>query len=155
MASLQDRLDRTTVAWKPEEGDSLTGRVIDIEQVENEYGVYPALTVLTDDGQEKTWHAFTTVARSEVAKRRPKVGDSIGVKYLGQPTGKSYKLWRVVVEHVDPEPRKDIDWDGIAAQAGVDAEIDEGLTYVDDRPAPGDAEAHHVGPSPQLDDEAF
>ena len=141
MASLQDRLNRTTVAWKPEEGDSLTGRVIDVEQMENEYGIHPVLTIVTDGGREVTWHVFGTVAQKEVARQRPKVGDGIGVKYLGQPEGKAYKLWRVVVEHIDPEPRKDIDWDGITAQAGVDAEIEAGLQYVDDRPAPRDDEA--------------
>jgi len=142
MASIEDRLNRPTISWRPSEGDSIAGTVVDIASHEHpEYGTSPVITVLTEAGDEYVWHAFGTVAKAELAKRRPKVGDTIGVKFCGVPEGRSYKLWRVVVEHLEPEPAKELDWDAVAESAGAVPDYDEEPLsdeeppVVDDRPA--------------------
>ena len=71
---------------------------------------YPVVTVETGDGQELAFHAFHTVARNELAKQRPVIGDRIGVAYHGKRDGKNYESYRVIVERTEAE-LKTIDWD--------------------------------------------
>lgn len=102
---MYDRLDAPMAeAWMPEEGDKLIGIVTDIDTRSSEYGDdYTILTIETEDGEAWAFHAFRTVARNEVAKANPQVGDKVGVKYLGvstkePPKGQSAPhLYRVIV----------------------------------------------------------
>jgi hypothetical protein len=112
MRSLDDRLASFAEAWKPEPGDKLIGVVVDLDERDSAYGdePYPIVTVETDDGSELALHAFHTVARNELAKQRPVVGDRIGIAYYGMKDGKSYESYRVIVEKAESEP-KTIDWD--------------------------------------------
>jgi hypothetical protein len=75
--NLSERLDNFAQAWKPEVGDKLIGEITDLDERENEYGVYPIVTIVTDEGEELAVHGFHTVLRNELAKRRPRVGDRI------------------------------------------------------------------------------
>lgn len=133
--SLDDRLDDGFAeAWKPEPGNKLIGIVTELDERENDYGTYPIVTVQTDDGQELAFHAFRTVARNELAKQRPKVGDRIGIKYEGKPPGKEYELYRVKVERVD-EPQQTIDWSKHEADdAGPSAEEEQDPSRQEQRP---------------------
>lgn len=90
--------------WKPAPGDVLIGEVVDLDEIEVEHGSYPVITVLRD-GKRFAWHAKPSVARFELARVAPEVGDMIGIRYDGQPAGRSYHLFRVVL---DRPPR--IDW---------------------------------------------
>ena len=69
------------------------------------------VTVRTDAGDELAFHAFHTVARTELSRARPKVGYWIGVKYGGKHEN-GYHVWRVALDR-DAEP----EWDRIGAQA--------------------------------------
>jgi hypothetical protein len=109
MTNLADRLDSFAEPWMPDAGEKLIGEVVDLDERENEYGSYPVVTVLTDEGDELAFHAFRTVAKNELAKQRPQVGDRIGIKYVGKPEGKDYELYRIKVER--DEQSKSIDWD--------------------------------------------
>ena len=42
MASMADRLNRTTTAWRPEPGDIVTGRVVDVETFEGSSAPIPS-----------------------------------------------------------------------------------------------------------------
>ena len=72
-------------------GDKLIGTVVDLDERDSDYGdePYPIVTVETDDGNELACHAFHTVARNELAKQRPVVGERIGIAYHGKADGKT------------------------------------------------------------------
>lgn len=74
--------------WRPSPGDVVSGKVIDIAATDGGYGVYPIVTVEVDGGGEVAVHAFHTVLRRELARRRPKVGDVLEIKYLGKQESK-------------------------------------------------------------------
>jgi hypothetical protein len=134
MASLDERLDSFAEPWKPAPGDRLVGEVTDLSERENEYGSYPIVTVRTNSGDEFAFHAFRTVAKNELAKARPQVGDKIGIAYHGKPAGKDYELYRVIVER-DDQPT--MDWDKHAAADDVPEDAgpsDDSLGFSDDTP---------------------
>jgi len=133
MRTLHDRLDSFAEAWRPEPGDKLVGRIIDIDERDSAYSEvpYPIVTVETDDGQEMAFHAFHTVARNELAKQRPVIGNRIGIAYHGRPEGKSYEAYRVIVERADSQP-KAIDWDKHRTED--EAELDDETEPVDETP---------------------
>jgi len=140
MRSIADRLDNFAEAWKPKPGDKLIGVVVDLDERASDYddgSPYPIVTVENDDGQELAFHAFHTVARNELGKQRPQIGDRIGIAYHGKPEGKSYESYRVIVEHAEPQA-KAIDWDRHVADdetvAGTDdppevATADDGIPF--------------------------
>ena len=122
MRSLEERLDTFAEAWRPKTGDKLIGTVVDLDERESEYDEepYPIVTVRTDDGQELAFHGFHTVARNELAKQRPRVGERIGIAYHGVPEGRKYEAYRIIVERDEP---RDLDWNRFATEA--EAEIEE------------------------------
>jgi hypothetical protein len=77
--------------WKPDPGASITGQVIDIATGDGGYGVYPIVTLRTEQGDEIAIHAFHTVLRTELARRRPKIGDTVGITYHGKRANASGK----------------------------------------------------------------
>jgi hypothetical protein len=101
VSHISDDLDRDYApAWRPEPGDKLVGTITDISERAGFDGEpYPIITVQTDDGSELAFHAFHTVAQTELAKLRPQVGDPLGVKYLGRVQSEnsraSYHSYRV------------------------------------------------------------
>lgn len=117
--NILDRLNRPPAEpWKPKPGDTLVGKVVELDtRTGDEYADYPIVTVQTDDGRDLAWHAFHAVAKAELARRRPVVGDVIGVKALGRPAGKSYENYKIVVEHATAQAGDGVDW----AKIGMDA----------------------------------
>ena len=132
MKTLHDRLDSFAEAWRPEPGDKLVGVIVDLDERVSQYDedAYPILTIETDDEEEFAFHAFHTVARNELAKQRPAVGDRIGVAYFGKKDGRNYESYRIIVERADPEPRT-FDWDRVAVEA---PEQDDETEHVDETP---------------------
>ena len=95
--SLEERLESFAEAWKPNPGDTLIGVVVDIDSRTTEYGTYPIVTIRDDDGAEFAVHAFHTVLRNEFAKRPPRLGERLGIKYLGK-SDRGYEGYRVAWE---------------------------------------------------------
>ena len=62
-----------------------------------EYGEYPIVSVRTDDGHDFAFHAFHTVAKGELEKLPPKLGDRIGIAYHGPDPVKGYERYRIVI----------------------------------------------------------
>lgn len=118
MKSITERLDSFAEAWRPEPGDKLVGVIVDLDERVSQYDEdgYPILVVETDDGQEFAFHAFHTVARNELAKQRPAVGDRVGVAYHGKKDGRNYESYRIIVERAAADPRT-FDWDKVAVEA--------------------------------------
>jgi hypothetical protein len=83
----------------------LIGRVVDLDEFEGEYGRYVVVVVERDGGERVAWHAKPVVAKSELAKAAPDVGDRIGIRYDGSQGERNYHAFRVVLGR---PPR--IDW---------------------------------------------
>ncbi len=127
MSILTERLDKFPEPWKPEPGEKLIGELVDFDLRESEYGdPYPILTVEATEGStmngkpisgEHAWHAFHTMARSEVARKRPQIGETVGIAYHGKGTAapgmNAPERWRMIVDR-PREDRPPIDWDAIA-----------------------------------------
>ena len=95
MTTIQDQLDREFApAWKPASGDKIVGTVTDLTSREGEYGTYPIVTLNTGD-REVALHCFHEVLANELARIAPKVGDRVGVKYVGKDPDKGYHRYRV------------------------------------------------------------
>ena len=91
--------------WKPKPRDVLVGRVVDLDEIEGaQYGAYPVVIVELVEGQRFAWHAQPAVARYELSKAAPEIGDRIAVRYDGKAEGRDYHMFRVV-----SEPRR-INW---------------------------------------------
>lgn len=116
--SLAERVDSFPEAWRPKAGDKLVGTVVAIDMRDSEYGEepYPIVTIGTEDGDEFAFHGFHTVARNELSKQRPRVGDEIALKYFGKNEERGYERYRVLVIHAD-QPETPIDWDAVAVEA--------------------------------------
>ncbi len=99
MTNLTEALDREfPEAWRPDPGDKLVGTLVDVSEYDGGYGAYPVLVIRGDDGAEHAWHAMHSVARGEVGRLQPRIGERLGVKYLGKQiskSGVSYNGWRV------------------------------------------------------------
>jgi hypothetical protein len=95
VSSIYDELDREYApAWRPTPGDKLAGTVTDITARDGEYGRYAIVTLNTGDG-EVALHCFHEVLANEFARIAPKVGDEVGVKYVGKDPDKGYHRYRV------------------------------------------------------------
>lgn len=119
MSSITDRLNKEQTGWRPSPDDVVEGTVVEVDERTGEYGSYPVVVLEVGDGAEVAVHGFHCVLKNELAKLRPAVGDRLAVKYLGKPDGKSYELYKVVIERktsTEPEP----DWDS-HAKASADA----------------------------------
>ena len=116
-----DSVNNVTLELRSEYGD-LWERIrrgftlTDLDTRETEYGdePYPIITVLAEEGStlecesihagtELAWHAFHTIARREIAKQRPAIGDHIGIAYHGPAEKASAgfspaERWRVIVD---------------------------------------------------------
>lgn len=95
MSTIHQDLDRDFApAWKPSPGDKLVGIITDLSTRDGEYGTYPIVTVRSEDG-EYALHAFHEVLQNELARVAPKVGDQLGIKYVGKDPDKGYHRYRV------------------------------------------------------------
>ncbi len=103
--NLAEELERDyPEAWRPKPGDKLVGELVHVEERDGGYGAYPVLTIRDQDGKDWAWHGMHSVARGEVGRLQPRIGERLGVKYLGKLTGKTagttYHGWKVRAERV-------------------------------------------------------
>ncbi len=89
-------------AWRPDEDDApiLEGEFTDIAEGFTEYGTYPIITITDDNGEMRAWHAMTQLAKDQLAKATPKLGERLKIMYGGKKQGKNpgrepYTRWRV------------------------------------------------------------
>jgi hypothetical protein len=103
-------------AWRfDQDGAVVIGEVIGFSEFDGGYGPYPIVTLRLDDGSERAVHCQREVLSQELALQRPKIGETLGIKYLGQPEGKRYHRYTVMVER--PEGAS-FDWSRYAAPGG-------------------------------------
>lgn len=89
-------------AWRPDQDDAptLEGEFTDIAEGYTEYGPYPIVTIKTDAEQMYAWHAMTNIAKGQLTKATPKIGERLRITYGGKHQGKNaarepYTRWRV------------------------------------------------------------
>jgi hypothetical protein len=90
-------LDAFPEGWRPKSGDKLIGIVIGTGERTGTFGKYPIVDVRTDEGRDFAFHAYHTVARNEIEKLQPKVGDRIGIAYHGPHPTRGYERYRIVI----------------------------------------------------------
>jgi len=133
--SIEDRLDHDVEAWRPEAGDSLTGKVVGVDSRDSDYSdePYPLLEIETSDGAVYAFHAFHTVAKREISRLQPEVGDEIGIKYFGKQAGNknSYEKYRVIVEKANKPAPNAPDWSAMRAEAEAEVESAKTLGVAD------------------------
>lgn len=136
--SIEDRLGNKAESWIAEPGDKMRGTIVALSTLEGDYGPYPYVEIKeAGTGTYYGWHAFDTVAKNELAKGSPAVGDEIGLFYFGvqktKPGSKyeSFKNWQVIVEKPDGGSGVDVpDWNQVANDAAAEG-IDEFGATVD------------------------
>jgi hypothetical protein len=105
MAAVEAMLALDSQPWRPEVGDQIAGtlRAIAIRSSSHTDN-YPVLTIETAGGSCFDVHAFHTVLWDEIRQQQPRVGDVVGVKYLGRRAGgqgDGYEAYRLAVVHLE------------------------------------------------------
>lgn len=77
---------KTAPAWRPTDGQTITGKIVTVVKRTGEHGAYPC--VILDTGAEKftAIHAFHGVLKNELREMAAKPGDEITVLYTGKRT---------------------------------------------------------------------
>ena len=81
-------------AWRPNAGDEIGGRVVQLDARESDYGVYPILTLEDEGGTQVAIHCIHSILRREIARRYEPtqiVGEPMRIKYLGKQQTKDGK----------------------------------------------------------------
>jgi hypothetical protein len=113
-------------AWRPDQGgednpNPLIGTFVEMTTATTAYGPTWVMTVRLEDGSERAVWLMHTVLRNELARARPKPGETLGIKYNGKVAvegGQGYVSYRVKVDRPLGEA---FDWSKI----GADPEIEE------------------------------
>jgi len=83
---------RESRGWRPAEGDTLIGTVVEVSRNWSDYAraYYPIVTVQSEGENSEliAVHCFHAVLKDRILALRPVVGDRIGIKYVGSRDGK-------------------------------------------------------------------
>lgn len=90
--STKQHTDNTS--WKPQPGDTITGRIEDISEHDAGYGRYPILELATGTGTVAV-HAFHDVLKAELARLAPEIGDTVTIAYKVKHLERGYHQYRV------------------------------------------------------------
>jgi hypothetical protein len=101
---------QSPIGWGSEEfprnvGDVVEGEITDLQRIVSNYGEYVLLTIILDKqcgpmhpGTRVGVHCFHAALASTIQRLKPRVGESIGICYLGQTEskrGQEYHDYRV------------------------------------------------------------
>jgi hypothetical protein len=105
---LDSELDHETgewpAAWKPKPGDKLVGIIRRYSVGTGMYGpVRTCILELMNGSRVSVWLS-SAVLLSLFERERPKIGERIGIKFLGKHQTKAYKLFALVVDRDQAEP---------------------------------------------------
>jgi len=82
--------------WSPEEGEKIQGTIRRYSDTELEKSGHTWICAIQTSASEVlSVFLSPTVLKSEFAKKKPKVGERIIIKFLGTPKGKAYKKFVV------------------------------------------------------------
>jgi hypothetical protein len=130
-------------AWRFEDdGATIIGEVVSFSEYDAGWGAYPIITLRLSDGSERALHAQREVLQQELAKARPRIGERIGVKWLGQAEGKTYHRYLLRVDRPEGDT---LDWSRYAEGA---PEEPPAVAETPRAPAPAAAAAPVGDPGP-------
>lgn len=99
--------------------NKLIGVFVRVDTGPSEYGPVP-IAVLEDGGKEYGVWMFHAVLRNQFAQVKPRVGELVGVKYLGKKMGASGRQYaNYVVKRIPDASAEAFDWDAIADETAV------------------------------------
>ena len=91
-------------SWKPSPGDMVVGTVTGYSSAMGNYGKVVICTIEEETlGRLAIWIS-STVLKGEFSEHKPKVGERLGIKYLGPHATKNYHRYRLVVDRPDSLP---------------------------------------------------
>ena len=103
-----DHAEEHARAWRfDQDGAVIVGHVVGFGEFDAGWGAYPIVTLRLVDGIERAVHCQREVLSHELAKAGPRIGERIGIKWLGQPEGKKYHRY---VVRVDRPEGSTFDW---------------------------------------------
>jgi hypothetical protein len=73
-------------AIRLEEGETISGEVVQIARRVSDYGEYPVITMKLNDGSLGTLHAFHMIVQDRLKELKPQKGDILFVAYAGERT---------------------------------------------------------------------
>lgn len=86
---VREVMDFGVEGWRPEPGDTFTGRVENITIGASEWGQYPIVEIKSADNTHIAVHAFHHTLQKNFAMIKPKVGHEVTVTYHGHVGGES------------------------------------------------------------------
>lgn len=107
LKKLLEQVDLDIKGWRPEQGDKIAGKVVDITEGSGDYGEYPLLVIQTPSGNLTAVHCFHEVLRKEIERKinndRLHIDDLIAISYRGQvgeakPGQSAAHMYRVAIQ---------------------------------------------------------
>ena len=109
-----------TIAWIPQEGDTIVGVITQIAWVAGKYRNYPVLTIKTTpfgphQGKELRVHGCATSLCKKLMDRKPPVGSEIQIKFNGLRSGPNgtYNSYTVKSHTDQAVPELPFSWEGL------------------------------------------
>jgi hypothetical protein len=103
-------------SWAPQKaGDILVGRFVRVDEASTHYGPCKIVVLEDRNGDERGVWLLHVVLKQEFRRARPKPGELVAVRFLGEKEGaggQPYKRYRVVVQREEAGP----DWDNLDAR---------------------------------------
>lgn len=91
--------DGSTNVWKPEPGETVVGVLQRMETWETENGPANVAVIAQEATGELLWVFVTSAVLKKLWQQdNPLPGDRVGIKFAGQPEGKEYNLYALVVD---------------------------------------------------------
>jgi hypothetical protein len=113
---LEDRLrEQRAETWKPEPGGLVIGTLDEVRWLVSSYDGrdYPLLVIHAEpDGRAVGVHVLHQVLRDELRAQKPRIGERIGIRYLGRVDNR-YEGYKLAVDRAEPA---EVAWDGPADQ---------------------------------------
>lgn len=81
--TVPEAIDFGPEGWRPNPGDSITGKVLDLTTGQGDYAKYPIVTLQTKDGEVNV-HAFHHTLKNRLREMRPKRGHTLTITFLGE-----------------------------------------------------------------------
>lgn len=95
---------RWPASWRPKEGEMLIGRIIRYSEGPGRFGPVRTAIIERDDGTRASLWLSSMVLLDQFNRERPRVGERVGVKYLGKHPQKGYHRFTLVVDREEPAP---------------------------------------------------
>jgi len=81
--TVPEAIDFGAEGWRPNPGDTITGKVTDLTTGQGDYAKYPIITLATKDGDVNV-HCFHHTLKNRVKEMRPKRGHTLTITFLGE-----------------------------------------------------------------------